>query len=47
MTDKLFAVARQKVDNRNLDHRVGTRLLLHGSTRHSDKHLCRQSRIVD
>ena len=25
MTDKLFAVARQKIDNRNLNHRVGDR----------------------
>lgn len=47
MTDKLFAVARQKVDNRNLNHCVGTRLLLHGSTSHTNKHLSGQCRIID
>ena len=43
----LFTVARQKVDNRNLNHCIATRLLTHCSTCHTYQHLRSKRRVID
>ena len=43
----LFTVARQKIDNRNLNHCIATRLLTHCSTCHTYQHLRSKRRIID
>ena len=47
MSDPFFAVAGEKVDNRNFYHCVTSRLLLHRSTCHTYQHLCCQCGVVD
>ena len=47
MCNQLFAVAGQHVDDRDFNHGVASRALLHGSTGHVDQHLSRQCRVVD
>ena len=47
MPNPLLAVARKEVDDRNLDHRIATRLLAHGGTCHAHQDLCREGGIVD
>ena len=47
MAYQILAIARQHIDNRNLNHGVATRLLMHGSTSHVDQHLTCQSGVVD
>ena len=47
MADYLFAVAWKIVDDRNLNHRVGTGLLLHRGTGSIDEHLSSEGRIVN
>lgn len=47
MLYQVGALTRQHVDDRNLNHRVATRLLTHGGTSHIDQYLSRQSGVVD
>lgn len=46
MSNMLFPVAVEKVDNRNLNHCITTRTLAHGSTRTTNKHLGCERRII-
>ena len=46
MLDDALAVSWQIVDDRNLYHRVASRLLTQGGTCHIDKHLCREGWVV-
>ena len=47
MSNPLFTVARQEVDDRDFHHRVAAGLLTHGSTCHAHQHLCSQCGIID
>ena len=47
MSYQLFLVAREHVDDWNLNHGVATRLLVHCGTCSVDEHLCCEGRVVD
>jgi hypothetical protein len=47
MSDEFLGVAGKHVNDRNLNHRVATRLETHGSTGDVDKHLTSEGRVVD
>ena len=47
MTNQVFTVTRQYVDDRNFNHRVATGLLKHRGTSHVYQHLTSQGGVVD
>ena len=47
MRYKVFALARQHINDRNLYHSVASRLQAHRCTSHIDEYLSRKSRVVD
>ena len=47
MADEILLVTLEHVDDGNLDHRVASGLLAHGSAGHVDEYLTGEGRIVD
>ena len=47
MADEVLTVARQHVDDGNLDHRVAAGLETHGGASHVDEHLTGEGGVVD
>ena len=47
MFDEVGTIAREHVDNGNLDHGVASGLQTHRGTGHVDQHLTCESRVVD
>ena len=47
MFNEVGTIAREHVDDGNLDHRVAAWLQAHGSTGHIDQYLTCQSGVVD
>ena len=47
MLDQAFTIAGKHVDDRNLNHRIATRLQTHRGTGHIDQHLTGKCWIID
>ena len=47
VADPFFAVAREKINYGNFNHRVTSRLLTHGSAGNTNQNLCCQGRVID